>query len=139
MSLLNDVIGSALRDHNVPQVGGAGTTPLAEVLRSLLAPRSAAAGAPPDDTHIEPDAMQQLLARFQQVGFADIVRSWISDEKNAPIEPHQVGAALGDQKVDELSRDSGLPRNALLGELARLLPTIIDRLTPQGKLPREQP
>jgi uncharacterized protein YidB (DUF937 family) len=34
-----------------------------------------------------------------------------------------------------LSRNSGLPREALIQELARLLPVIIDRLTPHGKLP----
>jgi uncharacterized protein YidB (DUF937 family) len=28
-----------------------------------------------------------------------------------------------------------MPRHAFLDELARVLPTVIDRLTPQGRLP----
>jgi uncharacterized protein YidB (DUF937 family) len=124
MSVLNDVISAALRDHNVPQVGAAGTSPLSEALRSLLAPRSTEAGTPADDTHLESDALQQLIARFQQGGFADIIQSWIGTGANRSIEPQQVGHALGSDKVDELSRETGLPHETLLAELSRLLPTL---------------
>ena len=134
MSLLNDVIGAALRDHNVPQIGSTGTSPLAEALRSLLAPRSTEAGTPADATHVEPAALQQLMARFQQGGLADMIQSWIGTGANQPIDPQQVRQALGPDKVDELSNQTGLPHETLLSELARLLPTVIDRLTPQGKL-----
>jgi uncharacterized protein YidB (DUF937 family) len=139
MSFLNDMIQSALRDHNVPQLGSTGTSPLADTLRSLLSPKTVEAGAAPDDTHLEPAALQQLLARFEQGGFADLVRSWVGNGRNAPIEPQQVGQALGPQTVNDLSRNTGLPRDNLLGELARLLPSVIDRLTPQGKLPDARP
>ena len=135
MSILNDVINAALRDKNVSQVGAAGTSPLAEALRSLLAPRSTQAGAPADAAHVEPDALHQLLAGFQQGGLADIVQSWIGMGQNRPIDPQQVRQALGQSKVDELSTQTGLPHETLLSELARLLPTVIDRLTPQGALP----
>jgi uncharacterized protein YidB (DUF937 family) len=135
MSLLNDVIGAALREHNVPPMGASGTSPLVDALRSLLAPRSTAAGAPPDETHAEPDALRQLLDQFQQGGYADVIRSWIGTGPNQPIEPHQLGQALGSGKVDELAAQSGLPHETLLQQLARLLPTVIDGLSPQGKLP----
>ena len=135
MSLLNDVIQSALRDQAIPQLGSTGTLPLADALRSLLSPETARSGAAPDETHLEPDALQQLLARFERSGYADAVRSWIGNGRNEPIAPHQVGDALGPQTVDTLTQQTGLPRENLLDELARLLPTIVDRLTPQGKLP----
>jgi uncharacterized protein YidB (DUF937 family) len=134
MSLLNDAIGAALRDHNISQVGSAGTSPLAEALRSLLAPRSTEAGALPDATQVEPDALQQLVARFQHGGFAEIIQSWIGTGANQPIDPQQVRQVLGPDKIIELSRQTGLPHETLLSELARLLPTIVDRLTPQGRL-----
>ena len=135
MSLLNDAIGAALREHNVPQVGSAGTSPLVDALRSLLAPRSSAAGMALDDTHAEPDALRQLLERFQQGGYADVIRSWIGTGPNRPIEPAQVRQALGPDKVNDLSNQTGLPHETLLQELARLLPSVIDRLSPQGRLP----
>jgi uncharacterized protein YidB (DUF937 family) len=134
MSILNDVINTALRDHDISQVGGAGSSRLVDALRSLLAPKSSEAGTPPDQAHVEPDALQQLISHFEQSGYADIIRSWIGNGQNQPIEPHQLKEALGSQKVEELSRETGLPHNALLDALVRLLPTVIDRLTPQGRL-----
>ena len=135
MSILNDVINAALRNHDISQVGGAGSARLVDALRSLLAPKSSDAGTPPDQAHLEPDALKQLFSRFEQSGYADIIRSWIGSGQNHPIEPHQLKEALGSQKVEELSRETGLPHNALLDELVRLLPTVIDRLTPQGQMP----
>jgi uncharacterized protein YidB (DUF937 family) len=46
--------------------------------------------------------------------------------------------ALGPETVDGLSRETGLPRDDLLAQLSRLLPEVIDKLTPNGKLPREE-
>jgi uncharacterized protein YidB (DUF937 family) len=135
MSLLNDVIGAALREHNIPQVGSGGTSPLVDALRSLLAPRSTAAGATPEETHAEPDALGELLRQFQQGGYANIIRSWIGTGPNQSIEAHQLGQVLGSDKVDELADQTGLSHETLLQQLARLLPTVIDGLSPQGKLP----
>jgi uncharacterized protein YidB (DUF937 family) len=136
MSFLNDVIQSALRDYAGPKLDSSGNASLADTLRTLLAPKSAQAGTPADASHLEPDALQEVISRFEQSGYADLVRSWIGTGGNAPVEPHQVGAALGPQTVHELSQRAGLPQENLLGELARLLPLVIDRLTPQGRLPQ---
>ena len=134
MSLLNEAINAALREHDVPQVGVAGSTSIANALRSLLAPKAAQAGLAPDDTHVEPDALQELLSRLEHAGYGEIIGSWIGDGGNEPIEPRQIAVALGPHASD-LSRNSGLPREVLLQELARLLPAVIDRITPHGKLP----
>jgi len=134
MSLLNDAIGAALRENNVAQVEMSGSSPVADALRSLLAPKAAQAGLAADEIHVEPDALQELISRLEHAGYADIMRSWISDGRNEPIEPQEIAAALGPHAA-ELTRSSGLPREALLQQLARLLPVVIDRLTPHGKLP----
>jgi len=136
MSLLNEAINAALREHDVPQVGVAGSTSIANALRSLLAPKAAQAGLAPDDTHVEPDALQELLSRLEHAGYGEIIGSWIGDGGNEPIEPQQIAVALGPHASD-LSRNSGLPREVLLQELARLLPAVIDRITPHGKLPMQ--
>ena len=134
MSFLNDVINTALREDNVPQMGSSGTARLIDAVRSLLAPRSTQSTSPADEAHIEPEVLQELLARFEQSGYADIVRSWIGTGENQAIEPHQLKQVLGSQKVDELSRQTGVAQHTLLDELAGLLPKVIDRLTPQGRL-----
>lgn len=138
MSLLNDAINAALREHDAPQVGQigrSGASSLADALRSLLAPKAAQAGLAPDDTHVEPDALQELISRLEHAGYREIIGSWIGEGGNVPIEPQQIAAALG-PRASDLSRDSRLPREVLLQELAWLLPAVIDRITPHGKLPQ---
>jgi len=85
MSFLNDAINAALRDHNVPQVGTSGSSSVADALRSLLAPKARQAGLSAEDTHVEPDALQELLARLEHGGYGDVVRSWIGTGRNEPI------------------------------------------------------
>ena len=46
--------------------------------------------------------------------------------------------ALGPETIDDLSQESGLPKDDLLSQLSKLLPEIIDRLTPNGKLPPDR-
>ena len=132
MSLLNEAINAALREHDVSQVGMPGS--VADALRSLLAPKAAQAGLAPHDTHVEPDALQELVARLEHAGYGEIIGSWIGNGGNKTIKPQQIAAALG-PIANDLSRYSGLPREVLVQELARLLPAVIDRITPHGNLP----
>ena len=135
MGILSDAISAALREHNVPQVGNTGTSPLAQVLRTLLAPRSTEVGAPPDQVQAEPDALRDLVSRLQQSGYGDIINSWLGNGSNQPIEPHQLDHAIGSDRIDQLSSQAGVLRQSLLADLARLLPTVVNSLTPQGRLP----
>jgi hypothetical protein len=57
---------------------------------------------------------------------------------NKPIAPSQLHDALGAETVEDLSRQTGMPRDDLLSELSRLLPGVVDKLTPNGQLPAEQ-
>src|SRR5262245_20099788 len=100
MSLLNEAINAALREHNVCQVGMAASSPVADALRSLLAPKAVQAGLAPDDTHVEPDALQELISRLQHAGYGEIIRPWIDDGANESIEWQQLDAALGPQLTD---------------------------------------
>ena len=78
-----------------------------------------------------------LLQSFQQSGHGDIINSWIGSGPNQPIAPDQLHQALGPQAVDNLSRLTGVAAPDLLSELSRVLPSVIDRLTPQGRMPNQ--
>jgi uncharacterized protein YidB (DUF937 family) len=76
-----------------------------------------------------------LAERFRSAGLGQIVESWIGNGANRPVAPQEVGRALGDEQVGKMARQTGLSSSELLPLLARYLPTIVDRLTPQGKTP----
>src|SRR5207248_7700398 len=78
----------------------------------------------------------ELLQRFQQNGYGDTARSWIGSGPNQPIAPNELHQALGPDAANDLPHQTGVPRDEVLAQLAQALPTLIDRLTPQGRIPQ---
>jgi uncharacterized protein YidB (DUF937 family) len=76
-----------------------------------------------------------LLQSFQQSGHGDIINSWVGPGQNQPIAPDQLHQALGPEAVSNLARVTGVDQNQLMAELSRVLPGIIDKLSPQGRVP----
>ena len=79
----------------------------------------------------------ELLRQFQQNGKGDVANSWISNGPNKPISPTELEQALGSETVQSLSQHTGASRDEILAELSKALPQVIDRLTPQGRVPSE--
>jgi uncharacterized protein YidB (DUF937 family) len=76
-----------------------------------------------------------LVGKLRDAGLGDAVDSWVGGGPNQPIDPQQLGAALGDDEVQRLAGSSGLDIAALLPMLAAFLPQIINMLTPTGSVP----
>jgi uncharacterized protein YidB (DUF937 family) len=78
-----------------------------------------------------------LLSAFQQSGHADIAQSWVNHGENRPVAPNQLMDVLGIDTIDRLEQQTGMPREQLLAELSETLPPVVDRLTPDGRLPND--
>jgi len=76
-----------------------------------------------------------LLERLEQAGHGQKTASWVGHGDNEPIAPHELQQALGDDTVDRLSTQTGMSQGDLLLQLSELLPGVIDKLTPNGRLP----
>ena len=117
-----------------------GRSPIIGALIALLLSRSLAGKTDekkPDVPGTE-DGLGGLAERFRQGGLEDIIKSWIGTGANRPVTPNQLQQALGPETVDGLSRETGLPREDLLSQLSRLLPEVIDKLSPGGRLPKDE-
>jgi len=79
----------------------------------------------------------ELVKQFQQNGHGDVANSWVSNGPNKPISPSQVEQALGPEVVQELSQHTGQPIQDTLAELSKSLPDVVNKLTPDGRLPTE--
>jgi uncharacterized protein YidB (DUF937 family) len=66
-------------------------------------------------------------------------RCWFQlDRPNTGNPPLRATNPLGGDVVNELSRRTGLSRDQVVDELARMLPNVVDKLTPDGRLPTRQ-
>ena len=83
-------------------------------------------------------SLESIMERFKRGGHDDKIQSWVGPGENKPIQPQELQQALGPEEIDHLQRETGLPRDQLLSELSKVLPQVVDKLTPQGRPPTEQ-
>jgi len=79
--------------------------------------------------------IEGLVKKFQQSGMGDIAESWISTGENKNINPEQLANVLGRDQVDAVAQQAGIPQPQGASVLSRILPAMIDKLTPDGKAP----
>lgn len=132
MGLLDAVVGALGQGGSGPAAGG-GNAALLNAVIGMLA--QGGGGQQSGSALGGLGGLAGLVGQLQQSGLGDIVASWISTGPNQPVSPGQLHAALGDETVSQLGQQTGLPHGELLGQLAQMLPQIIDHLTPQGQLP----
>ncbi|MFT8475377.1 MAG: YidB family protein [Acetobacter orientalis] len=88
---------------------------------------------------LQPETLQNILAKADQAGLGDKVRSWIGHGENLPATPDEIRDILGSSTVHDLVARTGLPADAVLTAVAHFLPTAVDKTTPQGTLPEQAP
>lgn len=76
-----------------------------------------------------------LVQKLSAGGLGEQVSSWISTGQNLPVSGDQLQAVLGSSFVQDIASKLGINVADVSGGLASLLPTVIDKLTPDGQLP----
>ena len=79
--------------------------------------------------------LQDLFERFTGTGHDREARSWVETGPNQSIGTTDLEDALGADTVAELVSRTGLSREELLARLSSVLPTAVDKMTPDGRLP----
>ena len=75
------------------------------------------------------------MNKLQQGGLGNATNSWVGSGQNQPVSPSQLGSALGPNIVKTISQMSGIPEEELTKQLSQILPGVVDKLTPNGRLP----
>ena len=78
--------------------------------------------------------LQNLIGAFQHAGLGEVIASWVSTGQNLPISAEQIQQALGGEKLNQLAQASGLSHAEAVGGLTKILPNLIDQLTPNGQV-----
>jgi uncharacterized protein YidB (DUF937 family) len=79
--------------------------------------------------------IQGVIAQLEKEGLAGTARSWISSGPNQPITPDQVHQVFGSDTISQLAAKAGMNPQELAQKLSHVLPTAIDKLTPNGQVP----
>lgn len=96
----------------------------------------AGTGAPdPGIGGVLASGLRDIVDRFRQTGAGDAAESWVRQGPNQPVSAEHMERAIGEDTLADLSRQTGLSRQALLARLTRNLPEAVDKYTPEGRLP----
>jgi uncharacterized protein YidB (DUF937 family) len=80
--------------------------------------------------------VQGIVNEFEKNGLGATVRSWVGTGPNDPVSPADVHRVLGPDLLQQLAAKSGLPVQELVEKLAQVLPQAVDRMTPDGTIPK---
>jgi uncharacterized protein YidB (DUF937 family) len=86
-------------------------------------------------TNPQTGGLQGLIQTFKEKGLGDAMSSWISTGENQPVSGDQIQHAMGGNFIQQIAKQLGSSKSEVSGGFANLLPDIIDKLTPNGKLP----
>jgi uncharacterized protein YidB (DUF937 family) len=79
--------------------------------------------------------LSAIVAKLQQAGLGDQVKSWLGNGQNLPITAEQLQKVLGSDTVKQLAAKFNIPVDQITQVLAQQLPNLIDHASPNGKLP----
>jgi uncharacterized protein YidB (DUF937 family) len=80
-------------------------------------------------------ALGGLLGKLQKGGLGNVANSWVGSGQNQPVSPGRLESALGPDIIKTLAQRSGLSEDDLTRQLSQVLPGLVDKLTPNGRLP----
>jgi uncharacterized protein YidB (DUF937 family) len=75
-----------------------------------------------------------LVSALQQGGLGPQVKSWLGNGANLPVSEEQLKSVLGSAQAQDFARHLGLPVDQTLPLLAKYLPEIVDKASPNGTL-----
>ncbi len=77
----------------------------------------------------------EIVGALQSGGLADKVSSWLGSGENVAVSADELSSALGADKISGFAESAGISGSEAGALLAGMLPGIIDKLSPDGKLP----
>jgi uncharacterized protein YidB (DUF937 family) len=131
MGLLDAVLGAVAGGQQGGQAGGLGGAgaqgALLNAVVGMLANGQQQGGGN--------GGLGDLIGRFTQGGMGDVIGSWIGHGQNAPISGDQLSNVLGSDAIGQIAQQLGISHGDAAGQLAQILPQVIDHLTPNGQAP----
>ena len=115
---LDDVLGGLMGGR-----GGGGTMgALMPVLAGLLAS----------------GGLSKILGGLKANGLSAQADSWVGTGANEPVSGKDIEQAAGREQIQQVAQQLGVSESQAAEVVAQALPEVVDKVSPEGKLPPEQ-
>lgn len=134
--IIGSVLGSALGGNRAqPQ------DPLSQILSGLTGGGGGAGGNMLLQLALsmlqQNGGLEGVLGKFRQGGMAAQADSWVSTGQNMPVSPNQLEQIFGSGALGDIASKLGMSQQDTGSALSKVLPELINQLTPQGQVTGE--
>lgn len=102
--------------------GGGGMGALVPVLGGLLAG----------------GGLSKIMGGMKSSGLAEQAESWVGTGENKPVSGSQIEQAIGQEQIQQIAKQLGVSESEAADAVAKALPEVVDKVSPDGQLPPEQ-
>jgi uncharacterized protein YidB (DUF937 family) len=83
--------------------------------------------------------LQGMTSQLSHNGMADQVQSWVGHGKNEPVTGSQIQQVVDPEALNKIAEQAHMSPQQASEQVARVLPEMVNKATPQGEIPSEDP
>ena len=129
MGMLDGLLGSLMGGNS----GGGGSNPLLQIAMQMLANKGG--GGTGGGAMDAMGGLGGIVSAFQKGGLGHLADSWVGSGDNLPVSGDQLTQVLGSDKIGQIASQLGMSQGDAAGGLAKILPDLINHVTPNGQMP----
>jgi uncharacterized protein YidB (DUF937 family) len=80
--------------------------------------------------------LQGMMAALQSKGLGREVKSWVSTGQNTQVTSADIKKAADPAALRAMANEQGMSPDEMCGHIAKILPQIVDQMTPDGMVPQ---
>ena len=137
MSGLDDILGGLMG-------GKGGSGGLDDMLGGLLGGRGGGGGGtmgalmPVLAGLLASGGLSKILGGLRANGLSAQADSWVGTGANEPVSGKDIEQAAGREQIQQIAQQLGVSESQAAEAVAQALPEVVDKVSPEGKLPPEQ-
>ena len=82
--------------------------------------------------------LSKIMGGLKANGLTSQAESWVGTGPNQPVSGSEVEQAVGKEQIQDVARQVGVSEPEAADAVAKVLPEVVDKVSPEGKLPPEQ-
>jgi uncharacterized protein YidB (DUF937 family) len=82
--------------------------------------------------------LTKILGGLKANGLSQQADSWVATGKNEPVSGADLEKAVGKEQMQEIAKKLGVSESEAADVVAKAVPEVVDKVSPEGKLPPEQ-
>jgi uncharacterized protein YidB (DUF937 family) len=140
MSGLDDILGGLMGG----KAGSGGSGGLDDMLGGLLGGRGGGGGGtmgalmPVLAGLLASGGLSKIMGGLKANGLSAQADSWVGTGANEPVSGKDIEQAAGREEIQKVAQQLGISESQAADVVAQALPEVVDKVSPEGKLPPEQ-